>query len=316
MRRSESKYNGVLLVNKPVGPTSHDIVQRVRRILGQRRVGHTGTLDPLAGGLMLVCLGEATKLARFISDFDKTYVATIGLGRTSQTFDAEGLDSSAPAADLSGLERRQVETALSDYIGVVCQRVPDYSAVKVDGQPLYKSARKGMPVELPERDVEIRTIKMIRFELPTIEIEVTCSSGTYIRSLADDIGRKLGCGAYLAKLQRSRVGRMNLQKALTPDEIEKYHGERKLDAHVLNLDEVLDFGAIKVRDEFAGQIANGRLLGADDILGIQGAFDRGDSVFLKDAAGRILAVGTAGFSSSTTASGEPRELFKYIRVLN
>lgn len=316
MNSPEPKYNGFLPVNKPIGPTSHDVVQQLRRILKQRRVGHTGTLDPLAGGLMLICLGKATKLARFISNFDKTYVATISLGRTSRTFDAEGLDPAEAPADLSGLKRRQVEALVADYVGIVRQRVPAYSAVKVDGQRLYKTARKGLPIQAPERDIEIKAIDLIRFEPPTMEIRVACSTGTYIRSLADDIGRKLGCGAYLKELERTQVGHLKLEACLTLDNIEKYHREQELSGYILKPDEVLDFGAIEVRDEFARRIASGRHPGAEDILGTHGAFDTGDRVFLKDSAGRILAVGTAGFSSSATMSGADGKLFQYIRVLN
>lgn len=316
MNAPRATFDGILPVNKPAGPTSHDVVMRLRRILGQRSVGHTGTLDPLATGLLLVCLGKATKVARFVSDFDKTYIATIGLGRTSETLDAEGLDLSEPAADVSKLRREQVETVLAEFKGVVCQKVPALSAVRVDGERLYKTARRGEEVELPEREVRISAIELTSFELPTIEVRVTCSKGTYLRSLADDIGRRLGCGAYLAGLIRSQVGRVKLDRALTPDEIEKRHRDGALAESILELDEVLDFGAIRVSDEFAGRISSGRLPASNDILGTQGTFDIGDRVFLKDTAGRILAVGTAGFSSAVARTGGHDNLFKYIRVLS
>jgi len=316
MARSEASHNGVLPVNKPTGPTSHDVIHRVRRILGQRRVGHTGTLDPLASGLMLVCLGRATKLARFMSDFDKTYVATVELGRTSETYDAERVDLSRPAADVSGIERLQVEQVLAEFVGVIRQRVPAFSAVRVDGRRLYKAARRGERAELPERETEISKITLLRFERPAVEFEVTCSKGTYVRTLADDIGRRLGCGAYLAALKRSRVGNVTLESALTPDEVEKYYTDQKLAGHILPVDRVLNFGAIKVSDEFAEQVTTGRLPGADDVLDTQGAFNMGDRVFLKDTAGRVLAVGTAAVSSSAIKSGGQSDLFKYLRVLS
>lgn len=317
MAETKTALNGVLLVSKPTGYSSHDLVQEVRKITAQRRVGHTGTLDPLATGLMVLCLGRATKASRFVSEFDKTYLATVSLGRTSSTFDAEGIDSGQSTGDISAIRRQDVEDGLSGYVGVIRQRVPIFSAVRVAGQRLYRAARKGLPVDAPERTVEIKSIILVSFEPPLLQIEVTCSSGTYIRSLADDIGRKLGCGAYLAKLERLRVGHLRISEALTVDEIRQSYDSGTLTSRLLGLDQVLDFGAIRVRDEFASDVESGRIPRESDIIGTQGNFSPGDKVFLKSSQGRILAIGTAGFSSPTAVGADSKEkLFKYIRVLN
>ena len=317
MPATKSIYSGVLLLNKPTDMTSHDAVQQIRKLVNQRRVGHTGTLDPTATGLMVVCLGSATKIARFVSDMDKTYRAEIFLGMTSETYDSEGVCEDQPLTEVPALEPKELETLLEEFTGVIQQKVPAYSAVHVDGERLYKLARKGVKVETPQREVEIKKIVVNGFEPPYLKLTVTCSKGTYIRSLAHDIGQKLGCGGYLAALERTSVGHLNLDNALSFKEIEQYQQAGIFEDKLLGYHQVLDYGAFKIRDEFREYVLTGRKPGIDDILNAEGIFASGDKVLLKDTDGHVLAVGTAGISSDKIAdTTSSNGVFDYIRVLN
>lgn len=203
-RRSTASrsVDGVLLLDKPAGITSHSAVQRVRRLLGARKCGHTGTLDPLATGLLPVCLGEATKFSHALLDADKTYRATIRLGMTTTTGDLEGEKTSEVAVTV---DETQIGAVLSRFVGEISQVPPMYSAIKRGGQPLYKLARAGREVPRAPRRIMIRELKVIRLAPPDLEVSVTCSKGTYVRVLAEDIGRELGCGGCLAGLRRTAV---------------------------------------------------------------------------------------------------------------
>jgi len=203
----------VLLVAKPAGPTSHDMVDIVRRALGTRRVGHTGTLDPFAAGLLVMVVGRATRLVPFAAAWTKSYEGRIRLGVTTDTDDATGqvLDSRPVAVDRTALER-----ALDGFRGTYRQRPPAYSAVKVDGERAYRRARRGEVVEPSERDVEITALEVTAFALPDVEFRATVSGGTYLRSLARDIGAALGCGGHLAALRRTVVGPFRLAEAVAP----------------------------------------------------------------------------------------------------
>ena len=206
--------NGLLVINKPSGITSFDCIRQLRRTTGERKIGHTGTLDPMATGVMLMLFGTATKYAAKFSKLDKTYLAEITLGATSSTGDAEG--------ELTKAEGRmpkvaQIETALESLVGEITQTPPVYSAIKINGQEAYKRARRGESIEMPSRQVTIHTIKLINYSYPVIEIGADVSSGTYIRTLAEDIGAKLGTGAYLSVLTRTRVGEYDLKQAIGLD---------------------------------------------------------------------------------------------------
>lgn len=209
-------YSGVLILDKPSGPTSHDAVQRVRRLAGIRRVGHAGTLDPLATGVLLVCLGRATRLIEFLVGHDKTYETTIRLGQTTTTYDAAGEIVLERPVEVAAL---QLSAALSTFRGSIRQIVPAFSAVKRDGQPLYKAARRGDEIELPVRAVVIHSLDLLAFEPPFVTLRVRCSSGTYIRSLAHDLGEALGCGGHVAALRRTTVGDFTLAEAVSLDDL-------------------------------------------------------------------------------------------------
>ena len=203
----------MLLVAKPAGPTSHDMVDIVRRALGTRRVGHTGTLDPFAEGLLVMLVGRATRLAPFAAGWTKSYEGRMRLGVTTDTDDATGqvLEQRAVA-----LERAALEQTLDRFRGTVRQRPPVYSAVKVAGERAYRRARRGEVVEPAERDVEIQALEVTAFAPPDVQFRATVSGGTYLRSLARDIGAALGCGAHLVTLRRTVVGPFRLEDAVPP----------------------------------------------------------------------------------------------------
>jgi tRNA pseudouridine55 synthase len=195
--------NGVVIVDKPSGITSHDAVDRVRKLLGVKKAGHTGTLDPMATGVLAVCVGEATKIASFLSGDDKVYEATMRLGVRTDTQDMTGQVVTEQEARVTEAD---VKAVLADFAGTITQVPPQYSAVKVRGKALYKWARKGIRVEAPAREVEIREILLRGIELPGVRFTVTCSKGTYVRTLCADMGDRLGCGAALERLRRTRSG--------------------------------------------------------------------------------------------------------------
>lgn len=205
---------GVVIVDKPAGITSHDAVDRVRKLLGERKAGHTGTLDPMATGVLPVCVGEATKIAFFLTGDDKVYEATMRLGVRTDTLDMTGqvLTEQEPRATDA-----DVKAVLAAFTGTITQVPPQYSAVKVRGKALYKWARKGIRVEPPPREVQIREILLQGIELPRVRFTVTCSKGTYVRTLCADMGDRLGCGAALEQLRRTRSGIFRLQDAVRLD---------------------------------------------------------------------------------------------------
>lgn len=312
----EDKYHGVLLLDKPAGISSHDAVMALRRILNQRSIGHTGTLDPLAEGLLIICLGKATKIARFISELNKTYEAEIFLGIKSATYDAEGVDYNSPSSEIPDLKTTDLEVLLDSFKGVIRQKVPAYSAVKIDGKRLYQHARRGQTVETPQRMIEIYDIKLLAYRKPRVNISISCSSGTYIRTLAHDIGEALGCGAHLSALKRVMVGKFKINRALTLDDAAERHRKNEMFEYLLSYDKALDYSAIKITDEFSRAVVNGRFLKWQDVVSVEGDFSRGDKVLLKNSRGEVLAVGTAAVDSNDFKSRKGKLLFNYLRVLN
>jgi tRNA pseudouridine55 synthase len=204
--------HGFLTIDKPAGMTSHDVVARVRRLSRQKRVGHGGTLDPAATGVLPVGLGEATRLLEYLVEGRKRYLATIMLGRTTTTDDAEGetlVERAVPP-----LTAEQLHKVLASFTGIIQQVPPMYSAIQVEGRRLYDLARQGQELELAARPVEIDAITLLEWQSPGLTIDVSCGKGTYIRALARDIGVTLGCGAHLAALRRTAVGPLSLESAV------------------------------------------------------------------------------------------------------
>ncbi|MCX6560079.1 MAG: tRNA pseudouridine(55) synthase TruB [Candidatus Aminicenantes bacterium] len=204
--------DGLLLVDKPPGPTSHDVVARLRRALGRPKTGHFGTLDPMATGLLIVAVGQATRLNQYYAGREKSYRAVARLGTATDTYDAEGAPRPGPAAGPIP-DRDAVDRALLPLRGEIEQVPPPYSAKKIAGTPLYRLARAGQPVSPRPARVIIHDLRVLRFEPPDLELDIRCSTGTYIRSLAHDLGQSLGCGAHLTSLRRTAVGEFRVEQA-------------------------------------------------------------------------------------------------------
>lgn len=209
---------GVLNINKPAGLTSHDVVDKVRWIVDTRRVGHTGTLDPLATGVLLVCVGRATRLAEYLVGRRKRYTATVRLGQETDTFDTEGqIVAESPIT----CTRSEINTALDGFRGEITQQVPSYSAIKVNGEPLYRRARRGEHPERPVRQVTVYELDILEWDSPLLKIDLLCSTGTYIRSIAHDLGQALSCGGHLAELNRVSIGDFLLQESVPLHELNR-----------------------------------------------------------------------------------------------
>ena len=250
------RYHGILNINKPPDWTSHDVVARVRRIAGQRGVGHAGTLDPAATGVLLVCLGQATRVAEYLMAGDKTYRALIRLGTTTDTYDADGTVTATgvvpdlSAADLTG--------ALAEFTGDIQQFPPAYSAIKQDGVPLHRRARRGEEIQLQARPVTIYRIDLLEWHSPDLTVDVTCAPGTYIRSLAHDLGLRLGCGAHLAGLVRTRSGRFSLSEAVTLEALAEAAAQDTLESHLHPLEDALgNLVPVPVDEQAAARLVHG-----------------------------------------------------------
>jgi tRNA pseudouridine55 synthase len=218
MMQPRKELEGVLLVDKPTDHTSHDVVARLRRKLNMRRIGHAGTLDPMATGLMILLIGKATRISQYLISLDKEYEGTIELGKVTDTQDAEGeVLETRPVPPLTEAE---VRAAIGGFLGDQYQMPPMFSAIKIDGVALYKNARKGVEIEREPRFIRIMSFDLTRFALPQLDFRLRCSKGTYVRTIAHDLGAKLGCGAHLSALRRTATDRFNISQALTLDQIE------------------------------------------------------------------------------------------------
>lgn len=218
-RHKGRAVNGIVLLDKPLNLTSNRALQTVKRLFNAAKAGHTGSLDPLATGLLPLCLGEATKISGFLLDADKSYRATIKLGVKTSSADAEG--DVIETRVVENYSDKQIQSAVQQFIGEIEQVPPMHSALKVDGQPLYKLAHQGKEIERQSRQVHIYAIEVLRYEGDEIDIAVDCSKGTYIRTLAEDIGEALGCGAHLSALRRTETGPFKLEDSITLEELEK-----------------------------------------------------------------------------------------------
>ncbi|MCC6414586.1 MAG: tRNA pseudouridine(55) synthase TruB [Opitutaceae bacterium] len=209
------ELNGVLLVDKPTDHTSHDVVARLRGKLKTRKIGHAGTLDPMATGLLVMLIGKATRISQYLISLDKEYTGTIELGKTTDTQDAEGrVMETRPVPPLTEAALKQ---AMAGFLGDQYQLPPMYSAIKIDGVPLYPKARQGDEVEREPRFIRVSTFELTGYALPRCDFRLRCSKGTYVRTIAHDLGEKLGCGGHLAALRRTASGQFKLADALTLD---------------------------------------------------------------------------------------------------
>lgn len=303
-RGGPPKRSGLLNIDKPTGMTSHDVVDVVRRKLGERQVGHTGTLDPMASGVLVVAVGKATRLCRFVEATDKGYDATITLGRATNTFDAEGEETAS--AVVGALDREAIDAALVALTGEIDQQVPAFSAVKIGGERLYQKARKGEVVEAPIRRVRIERLEATRVALPEIDVTVTCGKGTYIRSLAVQIGAALGLPAHLSRLRRTAVGAHQIADAIALASLDADTPLLPVERAVAHLPRLTLAGPV------AEAVAHGRAPTFEDLAALgTPALAPGATVAVMDDALRLLAVGVA---VDPAASDDPRAL-RYACVL-
>lgn len=251
---------GILNVNKPRGMTSFAVVSLVRRLTGVRRVGHAGTLDPIADGVLPICIGRhATRIVEYLVDAPKAYRAVIRLGVATDTYDSEG--EVVATGDPSGVTRAQLETALRQFVGEIQQVPPMYSALKYQGQPLYRYARAGKKVPLEARTVAIYRLELLNFESPLVDIEMECGRGAYVRSLAHDLGERLGCGGHLERLTRLRSGPFLLEDAIGVEELEEVAMNDGWQEVLSGVDRVLEsWDAALLGEEHTNDVRQGRPL--------------------------------------------------------
>jgi|TARA_X000000950_G_scaffold54479_1_gene65014 tRNA pseudouridine55 synthase len=249
--------NGILVVDKPAGISSNDVVQQAKRLFGAQKVGHTGSLDPLATGVLPLCFGEATKFSQYLLDADKKYWAQVRLGITTETADADG--EVIAQADTSGITESQVTAALETFVGEIEQIPSMYSALKHQGQPLYKLARQGIEVERAPRRISIYSAELLQFSEASIELRVHCSKGTYIRSLAEDLGAALGCGGHVSALRRLAAGPYEEAQATTLDELREVGDVREMDALLLPVSSAVgSWPAVRLHEDTAHYVRQGQ----------------------------------------------------------
>ncbi len=248
--------HGVINIHKEKGYTSHDVVAKLRGIVGQKKIGHTGTLDPDATGVLPVCLGKATKLCDMLTDKNKTYETVMLLGKVTDTQDISGTIISE--VTINKLDEETVKTVVMSFLGDYMQIPPMYSALKVNGKKLYELAREGVEVERKARPVSILDIQIKEIDLPRVRMEVSCSKGTYIRTLCHDIGQKLGCGACMEELIRTRVSRFKLEDGLTLSQVQALKEAGELETILVPIDELFsEYEAITLKEEFVSFLYNG-----------------------------------------------------------
>jgi tRNA pseudouridine55 synthase len=258
--------NGVLIVDKPTGPTSHDVVARVRKAIGLRRVGHTGTLDPLATGVLPLVLGRATRLSQFLSADEKEYTADVRLGASSDTYDAMGKVSPHPS-NVGGLpSAADLEAVLPEFQGTYWQTPPPFSAKKIAGTPAYRFARRDQPVELKPVSVTVSALRLIAYEDGLAQLRLVCSAGFYVRTLAHELGIRLGSGGYLAGLRRTRVGSFRVEEAVALATLEDAGADAL--RYLLPMNRLLEeYPAVVVNPRGVKRATHGNALGPEDLAG-------------------------------------------------
>ena len=262
-KKPRDLVNGVLLLDKPVGLSSNDALIKAKRVMNAKKAGHTGTLDPFATGLLPLCFGEATKFSQDLLEADKTYDATVHLGIMTTTVDTEGDVIETLPVDV-GIE--QIQAALARFRGPILQVPPMYSALKRDGKALYEYAREGITLEREARPVTIHGLELISYEAPMLKIRVTCSKGTYVRVLGEDIGAALGCGAHLNALRRIQVGALTSETMITLEDLQAHAAPLSLLAPVDAL--LSSFPAVELTPELAKRFLNGQrlALGKENVM--------------------------------------------------
>jgi len=298
MLRNQPEVHGVLNINKPAGMTSHDVVDAVRKILGVQRVGHTGTLDPQATGVLPLCVGRATRIAQYLTQADKEYVMTLRLGMTTDTLDATGKETGR--VEEVSVRREDLLAVLPRFTGELQQVPPIYSAKKYQGERLYKLARRGESVERRPVTIRVHALDMLEFASPFVRLRALCSKGTYARSLCDDIGRALGCGGHLHALTRTRSGRFTLEGVVTLQELEAKTREGRLGEVLMPIAEALaHLPAVRVAPEAGPIILHGGAVAAAMVVQFPAELPRGTVVRVLGYRKQLLSL-----AETTVASGE------------
>ena len=289
---TKSTDHGLILIAKPAGWTSHDVVAKVRSILGIQKVGHTGTLDPDATGVLPVCIGRATKLSQYLLLSDKEYRVTMKLGETTDTLDGSGKRTGGAGAVC--LQEETLRSVLREFVGRVSQVPPMYSAVKIGGVPLYRMARRGIEVERKPREVEIREILLLNVDQERVTFDVVCSKGTYIRTLCADIGTRLGVGGHMYRLTRTRTGPFSVTDAISLEELESLVRQGLLHTRLIPPDRMVeDLPSIRLYAYAVKRVLQGAPVDPSWICRIDGVFQTGAKVRLTDEEGGLLGIGIA-----------------------
>ncbi len=281
----KNAISGVLVVDKPVGLTSHDVVQIVRKGTNIRRAGHTGTLDPRASGVLVILVGPAVRLSEYVSASDKRYQAVVRLGASTDTYDADGRIVSTSPVDK--INEEQFEEALQTFVGEIEQVPPPYSAVKIKGRKAYEMAREGEEIDLAPRRIKVYSLELLEWAPPEAVIDVYCSSGTYVRSLAHDLGEKLGCGAHLIGLRRTKSGRFTLRDAVPLRRLRESFEDGNWYQFLIPAAEALsDWPAIELTQDQVEAIRHGHRVSSEDgaiakdVTMVRGVSEQGELVAL------------------------------------
>src|SRR5712692_4556586 len=317
-RREGVALDGVLVINKPAGWTSHDVVAKARKLLGVSKVGHTGTLDPAATGVLVLCLGKATRIAEYLVNTDKAYRAVLRLGVVTDTQDATG--NVVGRAEGALPDEAAIVAVMAGFVGRLQQVPPMYSAVKVKGVPLYKSARAGRTVPRSPREFTVRSLE-IRSIVPTpptldVTFDVVCSKGTYVRTLCADIGEALGVGGHLASLERRRVGRFCIEEALSLDELAGLAVRGAVEARLYTLAAALaDLPALHVDRDAVEGLCHGVAVPVSRVVSSEGAWTAGAFVRLLSPDGKLVGIGKAPCSAEELKQAPPGTMIKLEKVL-
>jgi tRNA pseudouridine55 synthase len=321
-RRAGVALEGVLVINKPAGWTSHDVVARARTLLGMSKVGHTGTLDPAATGVLVLCLGRATRIAEYLMSADKAYRAVLKLGVATDTQDATGTVVGPVAETLP--EHAAIAEVMNRFIGRGQQVPPMYSAVKVQGVPLYKAARAGRTVSRSPREFTVRSLEILSISPTTgpppatidVTFDVVCSKGTYVRTLCADIGGLLGVGGHLASLERRRVGRFCIEEAMSLDELAGLADHGAVETRLYTLAAALaDLPALHVDRDAVEGLCHGVAVPVSRVVSSEGAWMAGAFVRLLSPDGRLVGIGKAPCSAEELKEAHPGTMIKLEKVL-
>tara|TARA_B100000315_G_scaffold260730_1_gene324564 strand:+ start:2809 stop:3738 length:930 start_codon:yes stop_codon:yes gene_type:complete len=286
--------DGILNIDKPPAWTSHDVVAKLRRLLKIRRIGHTGTLDPAATGVLLICIGKATRVAEYLVAREKEYRAVLRLGETTDTQDGTG--QVLERRNVGTITKPQLQAVINQFTGDIFQIPPMYSAVKINGVPLYKLARTGQTVPRPARPVHISHISIGDIRGTDVMLDVTCSKGTYLRTLCHDIGEALSIGGHMHHLTRLRVGSFQRNHSLTINTIEQLHQEQRLESSLYRTDDALhDFPAIDVIEPTVTRVQHGGGIRAEEITAIFGSGKPGTLVRIREPHRGLLAIGRLSY---------------------